>query len=53
VPEEEETISVDIGFRDVEVGPEEGNEDGIEEVVHEFMEDLHAFVEVREGEFSV
>ena len=44
--EEEEAVAMGLGFGDVEVCSDEGDEDRVEEIVDEFVEQLGAFLQV-------
>ena len=46
VAEEEDAVAVRGGFGDVEVAAQEGDEEGVEDVVKEFMEELLALASV-------
>lgn len=50
--EVEKAVFVDSGFGNVEIGAEEGNEEGIEDVVDKFMEDLESFGQIRLRQFG-
>lgn len=44
MPEVEEAIPMDLRFGDVEVGTDERDQDGVEDVVDEFMKQFRTFL---------
>jgi hypothetical protein len=51
MPKEEQTITVNVRFCNVEVCPDERYEYRVEEVVEKFVKDLCTFVEIRSWDF--
>jgi hypothetical protein len=49
--EVEESVSVSLGFGDIEVGPDKRNEDGVKYEEDEFVKELHTLLEVRQRYF--
>lgn len=49
VTEVKEAVAVGVGFGNVEIGAEKRNEQGVEEVVNEFVEYFEAFRGVGKG----
>lgn len=50
--EVKEAVAMDAGFRDVKVGTDEWDQDGVEDIVDEFVEELIALSRVRLGCFA-
>lgn len=49
--EEEDAVPMDIGFRDVEIRSDQGNQKRVEEVEDEFREDFKSLLGVGAGQF--
>lgn len=47
----EEAVPVGLGFGNIEVGSNQGDEDGIKDVENELVEDLGALLEIGQRDF--